>query len=131
MKSIVVSGALANKCFNGGEAWVRLNWCLGFKRLGLDVFFVEQISRENCVDTTGAVTPFESCVNLAYFKKVTEQFGLSECAALIYDNGEQIYGPSQGQLLEWADSADGTINAVRGTYTAFGQRLAMERLLNR
>ena len=110
MKSIVVSGALANKCFNGGEAWVRLNWCLGFKRLGLDVFFVEQISRENCVDTTGAVTPFESSVNLAYFEKVTGQFGLSECAALIYDNGEQIYGPSHGQLLAWADSAELLVN---------------------
>jgi hypothetical protein len=110
MKTIAVSGALANKCFNGGEAWVRLNWILGLRRLGLHVFFVEQISRESCVDAAGVVAPFEESVNLAYFKKVTEQFSLSGCAALIYENGEQIHGLSQGQLLEWADSADLLVN---------------------
>lgn len=110
MKTIFVSGALANKHLNGGEAWVRLNWVLGLKRLGFHVCFVEQIGRESCIDLTGAVTPFEKSVNLAYFKKVTEQFGLSSSAALIYENGAQVHGLSLGQLLELADSADLLLN---------------------
>ena len=69
MATIMVSGALANKYLNGGEAWVRLSWVLGLKKLGFKVFFVEQISRRNCVDVAGAMTSFEKCVNLAYLKR--------------------------------------------------------------
>src|SRR5438093_13414302 len=83
MATVLVSGALANKYLNGGEAWVRLSWVLGLKKLGHKVFFVEQISRQNCVDATGAVTSFDKCVNLAYFKKITEQFNLTDSAVLI------------------------------------------------
>ena len=49
MTLILVSGALANKPLNGGEAWVRLNWVLGLRKLGFQVYFVEQIGRETCV----------------------------------------------------------------------------------
>src|SRR5437660_1937763 len=110
MSTILVSGALANKHLNGGEAWVRLNWILGLKKLGFDVFFVEQISRESCVEAAGTVTPFEKSVNLAYFKEVTEQFGLSGMSALLYERGEQVHGLSYGQLLELADGADLLVN---------------------
>jgi len=48
--SVIVSGAIANKHLHGGEAWVRLSWALGFKRLGFQVYFVEQIGRETRVD---------------------------------------------------------------------------------
>src|SRR2546428_7881354 len=110
MSTILVSGALANKHLNGGEAWVRLNWILGLKKLGFDVFFVEQISRKSCVDPAGIVTPFEKSVNLAYFKEVTEQFGLSGMSALLNERGEQVHGLSYGQLLELADRADLLVN---------------------
>jgi hypothetical protein len=30
----VVAGAVAIKLANGGEAWVRLSWALGFRKLG-------------------------------------------------------------------------------------------------
>ena len=53
MALIVVSGAIANKHLNGGEAWLRLSWIEGFLKLGHDVFFVEQISSKACVDSRG------------------------------------------------------------------------------
>ena len=31
---IIVGGAVANKAGQGGEAWVRLNWVLGLRKLG-------------------------------------------------------------------------------------------------
>ena len=42
---VAVAGALAAKPRNGGEAWVRLSYVLGLRRLGLDVAFVEQLER--------------------------------------------------------------------------------------
>jgi hypothetical protein len=117
MRTVVVSGALANKYLKGGAVWTRLNWVLGLKKLGFHVVFVEQIDRGSCVDAAGAVTAFEDCVNLAYFKKVTEQFGLSRSAALVYENGQQVHGSSWSELLGVAEAADLLVN-ITGHLTA-------------
>jgi hypothetical protein len=106
----MVSGAIANKYLNGGAAWTRLSWALGLKKLGFRVHFVEQINRESCIDVAGAVTAFENCANLTYFKQITEQFGLASSAALIYEGGEQVHGLTYAELLDVADEADLLIN---------------------
>jgi hypothetical protein len=108
--TVLVAGALANKPGNGGEAWVRLSWVLGLQRLGFAVYFVEQIGRAACVDATGAPAPFEGCANLDYFRQVSEQFGLSGRAALIYAGGEQTYGLGYAELLDLAEAADLLVN---------------------
>jgi hypothetical protein len=107
---ILVSGAIANKCLNGGEAWVRLSWALGLKQLGFRVFFVEQIAKQNCVNEKGDVCSFQDCSNLAYFKRLTKDFNLADSAALIYGDGEQVYGVEWDDLLDIAASADLLIN---------------------
>jgi hypothetical protein len=110
MRTIIVSGAIANKYLNGGAAWTRLSWALGLKKLGFRVYFVEQITQASCVDAAGAATTFDNCVNLAYFKQITDQFGLSGSAALIYENGEQIHGMTYAELLDLAEAADLLVN---------------------
>ena len=42
MTVVAVAGALAGKQGNGGEAWVRLSYALGFRRLGCEVRLVEE-----------------------------------------------------------------------------------------
>ena len=42
MTLVVVSGALAAKPGNGGNAWSRLSFLLGFRNLGFDVVFAER-----------------------------------------------------------------------------------------
>ncbi len=42
MTEIAVAGALADKPHNGGEAWVRLSYALGLRRLGCTVRLVEE-----------------------------------------------------------------------------------------
>jgi len=106
MADIIVSGALANKPFNGGNAWSRLGWVLGFKRLGFDVFFVEQISRAQCVDRHGANTTFADSVNLAYFRSTLDEFGLSNAAALICENGQEAWGTPMMELLARSQRAE-------------------------
>src|ERR1700722_16846952 len=77
MRMAMVSGAIANKPGNGGAAWTRLNWALGLKKLGFRVCFVEQIGRAHCVDAAGKVAAFDNSKNLAFFKDVVRQYGLS------------------------------------------------------
>ncbi|HEY5914477.1 MAG TPA: hypothetical protein VJA21_28135 [Verrucomicrobiae bacterium] len=88
----LIAAALANKPFNGGNAWSRLGWILGFRRLGYEVYFVEQISRDKCVDGEGAATAFGGSVNREYFRDLTEQFGLSEWSSLICGEGDEVFG---------------------------------------
>jgi hypothetical protein len=105
MAEVIISGAFANKLFNGGNAWTRLSWALGFQRLGFDICFVEQIDSRNCVSADGAVTAFENSVNLAYFKTSMEQFGLSQHCSLICDQGQKVYGLPLEELQKKAQQA--------------------------
>lgn len=88
----IVSGALANKPLNGGNAWSRLSWVSGLQALGYEVLFVEQIATEACVDSTGARCSFQDSVNLAYFQSTMAQSGLETCSALICGEGSQSWG---------------------------------------
>jgi len=103
--TILVSGAIANKLQNGGEAWVRLSWVLGLQRLGFDVYFVEQIAPETCVDQNGEPADFERSVNLTYFRAVIERFGLTGSASLVYGESEKTSGMTYDELLDVADRA--------------------------
>jgi hypothetical protein len=86
--TVLVAGALANKPGYGGEAWVRLSYLLGFRQLGLETSFVEEIERPN-----------DAAV--AYFAEVVERFGLAGSAALVDAQGEPLYGepPEAADLL--------------------------------
>ena len=77
MARAIVSGALANKPFNGGEAWVRLSWVLGLRRLGFDTYFVEEIGNGDCVDGVRPGGGFRGSVNRDYFEAVVREFGLA------------------------------------------------------
>jgi hypothetical protein len=71
MASIVVAGALAGKAGNGGEAWVRMSWAQGLRRLGHDVMFAEH-------------APAAPAAAVSWFEEVTRSFGLPE-AELVTD----------------------------------------------
>ena len=110
MRTIVVSGAIANKPLSGGEAWVRLSWVRGFRRLGFRVVLVEQIAPRACVDEAGDPAPFEDSVNLAYFRSVVEWSGLAGSAALLYDEGRVTEGLALDAVAEIAASAELLVN---------------------
>ena len=110
MGLIVVAGALANKPGNGGAAWTRLSWALGFKRLGHEVWFMEQIAPEVCTDLRGGRCDLDRSVNVSYFTEVTQRFGLGTTAALIsVADGRPIGAPAM-ELDSVADAADLLVN---------------------
>jgi hypothetical protein len=91
VSAVVVGGALANKAGSGGEAWVRMSWVRGLQRLGLDVWFVEEVA-----------TFDEDAV--AYFRAVTRRFDLQDRACLLAGD-EPLVGPPLDDVLAVATSA--------------------------
>jgi hypothetical protein len=110
LTTVLISGALANKPSNGGNAWVVLSWALGLRRLGFHVYLLEQIRQSSCVDSSGDSTDFATSANLAYFRQVTERFGLNDSAALILEDGEQITGLSSAELDDIVSATQLLIN---------------------
>jgi hypothetical protein len=110
MSVVIVSGALANKCRNGGGAWERLSWATGLRRLAFDVYFVEVITPGNCVDAQGGRTSLADSVNLHWFRTVTDWFGVGDRSALVCADGEQCAGVPWPQLLDVAASAELLVN---------------------
>jgi hypothetical protein len=108
MASVVVAGALANKPANGGAAWTRLSWALGFARLGYRVHFVEQIAPASCIDERGARCALDDSINLAFFRDVTQRFGLD--ATLIVEGEGRTVGLRLDELADAARSADMLVN---------------------
>ena len=93
---------------NGGATWTRLNWLLGFKQLGCQTFFVEQIARAACVDADGRPAAFRESANLAWFRHVAATFGFN--GTLILDDGSDADGLSFAELAEIAAQADLLVN---------------------
>jgi hypothetical protein len=93
MATAIVAGALANKPGSGGEAWVRLSWALGLRRLGWEVHLVERLEAAD----NGAQR---------YFEEVVGDFGLDGSASLLGGRGEALFGRDESGLVEVAASAD-------------------------
>jgi len=108
--TLVVSGAIANKLAQGGEAWVRLSWALGLRRLGFDVWLLEQIAPEVCVDDRGSPASFERSANRRYFRAVAREFGFEKRAALVCGDGPVATGAEWERLLEVAAEAKLLVN---------------------
>jgi hypothetical protein len=94
----IVGGALANKPLSGGEAWVRLAWILGLRRLGFEVYFAEEIAGAGCRDEAGEPATFCRSLNRSYFEQVVAEFGLAGRAGLICDGGEEGVGLRLAEL---------------------------------
>jgi hypothetical protein len=89
----LVSGALAVKPGNGGNAWTRLSFVRGLERLGFEVCFVEQLERP-------------TAESLAYFELVRRQFDLR--GALVTEHG--TFGLSLDEVRGFAASAELLLN---------------------
>src|SRR3954447_11832076 len=96
MARILVSGAVANKPRSGGEAWVRLSWLRGLRRLGHEVCFVEQIE---------SAEP----VNLETFRVAMAALA-PECPVALLCDGASLDGLTLEEVTAWAGGADLLVN---------------------
>lgn len=99
---ILVAGRLAAAPGQGGAAWALLQWVLGFRSLGHEVWLVEPLPP---VATEGQGAALRSR-QARYFRLVTRQFGLAEQAALTLDDGGLAVGESRDRLARAIGESD-------------------------
>jgi hypothetical protein len=98
--TIAISGALAQKPKIAGHTWVMLQYCLGFRRLGWKILFLDCLDPSVCVDEDGRECAPENSVHFRYVLDVVRTFGLEEDYVLLDPGGRSLIGVPRAQLLE-------------------------------
>jgi hypothetical protein len=110
--SLTIAGSLAQRPGHAGHTWVFLQYLLGFRRLGWEVFFVDRLEPEMCIDRSGNPAPLESSFNLTYTAEVMERFGLAGRWAVVYDGGREMVGATREEVVETVRSSALLMNVM-------------------
>jgi len=105
--TILLSGMIAGVPGQGGATWAVLQYLLGLRRLGHDVYFVEPLGAEALRPRE---TPLDRSLNAAYFGRIAAEFGLERRAALLLEGTRQTVGLPYAALLGIAARADLLVN---------------------
>ena len=107
---IIVGVDLSLPPYAPGKVWHRFHYILGLQQLGHEVYFIEDLKPEWCVDVYGRPCDFERSINRYLFQTTMERFGLLERACQIYNQGEVLFGLSRSALITLSKEADVLIN---------------------
>lgn len=105
--TILFSGMIAADPFQGGATWAVLQYLIGLRELGHEVYFVEPLP-EKSLAPKGEI--LERSTNAAYFRQVMEDFSLRENSALLLEDTRQTVGLSYEKIKQVAERADLLIN---------------------
>jgi hypothetical protein len=89
-----------------GNTWAFLQWVLGFRAAGWDVWIVENLSLAKCIDWEEKKCAPEASANLAHWNRVIKEFGLEEQATLFIEGRS----PDSERLLRFARNAEFLFN---------------------
>ena len=110
-KRIMIAGCIAGAGPGyGGNTWAFLQYILGLRRLGFDIYYVEQIADEKCVDEKGRRVSFNDSVNASQFRGLLDRFALVDHAALFDGAGSNSVGLSREEIDKLAPDIDLLIN---------------------
>jgi hypothetical protein len=85
-----------------GNTWAFLQWALGFRQAGWDVWIVEDVPLSKCIDAAGAACAPAVSANLAHWNTVVDEFGLKGRATLLFDG----QSPELTDLLSFTRDAE-------------------------
>lgn len=100
--TIVVSGMIAADPHQGGATWAVLQYVLGLRRLGHEVFLVEPLIPPK---SRAADWDFATSESADYFRAVVAEFGLVRHAALLFAGTERTVGLGYDELRAVAQRA--------------------------
>src|SRR5215813_11466411 len=110
-KRIMISGAMGGPGWGyGGQTWTFLQYLLGFRRLGYETYFVEQLSPNDCLDEDGKPTSFSASVSVRYVGWLMERFQLTDHLALLEGEGGGRLGLSPAEIEKLAPEIDLLVN---------------------
>ena len=96
---VLISGSLAGLPVGyGGNTWAFLQYVLGFRRLGLTTYYVEELAPGSSIDTKGTRTSFLASANAQYFRDVVDRFALHDHASLLERDGPAHVGLSRREV---------------------------------
>jgi hypothetical protein len=101
----------------GGNTWAFLQWVLGFRRLGFDVFYVEERQAKDLMDEDLKPAPFLESANARSFRRLIDRFELGDRAALLEAGSSAHVGLSREDIDTVAADVDLFLNQF-GAYTA-------------
>ena len=104
---VLVSGMTAADPHQGGATWAVLQYVLGLRALGHDVYLVEPVAPQ-ALRPAGAA--HEGSINARYFMDMSERFDLVDRTALVLQGSRETVGLSYANLLKAATSADVLVN---------------------
>jgi hypothetical protein len=110
---VLVTGMIAADSQQGGATWAVLQYVLGLKQLGHDVYFVEPIARGK-MSSVGAKPGRDDRLDqsdaAARFRRIVDDFGLSGSATLLLEGTTETVGLDYRALRRVASRADVLIN---------------------
>ena len=107
---IIIGATISIPPFMPGLAWDWMHLATGLGRLGHDVYYVEQVAPDWCVDATGAPCAYRHSRNRELFLDVMQRFELAERCCQIYNGGDATTGLALDELAAVAKEADLLIN---------------------
>jgi hypothetical protein len=89
----------------GGSFWVRLQYLLGLRDLGLDAYWIDRLDSPD---------PGREAHSVEYmvrrFTASLEAFGLGDRFAIVDEREGKVHGASEAELSEWVAGADVLLN---------------------
>jgi hypothetical protein len=89
----------------GGSSWVRLQYVLGLRRLGIEVVWVDRLR-----ELDPRVDPHSLDYLHRRFAQMAHDFGFTDRYALVYDGGRQVLGMDREELQDAVAEADLLLN---------------------
>ncbi len=105
--TILVCASIAATPRQGGSTWAMLQYLLGLRRLGHEVYLVEPIAAEMLVPLR---SPLEQSENAAFFRRLIADFGFERHAALLQSGSGTTVGLPYGELRRVARRAHLLLN---------------------
>ena len=129
---IIVTGLIAQHYTMAGVSWDYIQYCIGLKQLGYDVYYFED-SGEWPYNLDGGKNGNDwvekDCFkNITYLKKLFDRYGLSDRWAYFFPLNSEWYGMSDLKRNEVLRTADMLIN-VSGTLEKPGNYDSVKRLV--
>lgn len=86
MRAVIGVGIASYPMSSAGNTWNSLNWALGFRDLGWDVWIAENLPRAKCIDSRWQRTEPDRCVNVTRWRDIVRQFGFENRETLLIDD---------------------------------------------
>src|SRR5262249_22192980 len=100
---ILVSGMLASDPYQGGATWAVLQYVLGLRSLGHDVYVAEPVAKRALRPATARLA---DSINAKYFHYVVSRFDLASRAALLRQDSRETVGVRYEELVRATRGCD-------------------------